>query len=194
MSLAILLNDSESGGGAGASETTETIAYGAGQHMIRNTAGQRIGAQMESTTGGAFVGAVTVYVTKGNGAQTIGSVGGGAATHKGNGYHQYSPAQAETDNDYLAFTFVGSGARTQTVQVFTLPDTEIADAILGRDMASVAGAASRSLLNAIRVLRNKWSISGNVLTVTQENDSTTAWTATVGASAAADPITSVDPS
>jgi DHA2 family multidrug resistance protein-like MFS transporter len=40
---------------------------------------------------------------------------------------------------------------------------------------------------------NKWSISGATLTVTKEDDSTAAWTATVSTTAGADPVTGNDP-
>ena len=86
--------------------------------MKRNVAGQKIGAQIVSATdGSAFTGAVTVYVTKDADTQAIGTVGSGAATHEGNGYHTYAPSQAETDGNLVAFTFIGSGAVPVTVQV-----------------------------------------------------------------------------
>lgn len=70
---------------------------------------------------------------------------------------------------------------------------EIADAILTRDWTSVSGEAARSVLNALRALRNKVSISGTTLTVTEEDDSTQAWAATVTVDSGANPITAVDP-
>jgi len=88
--------------------------------MIKNTAGQKVGAQMVSATdGSAFTGSVTVSVTVDAGTQATGSVGSGACTHEGNGYHTYAPAQAETNGDLIAFTFTGTGAVPQTVQVYT---------------------------------------------------------------------------
>ena len=88
--------------------------------MQKNVAGQRIGVQMVSASDGtAFTGSVTVYVTGDAGSQAIGSVGSGVCTHEGNGYHSYAPAQAETNFDLIAFTFVGSGAVPVTVQVYT---------------------------------------------------------------------------
>lgn len=69
----------------------------------------------------------------------------------------------------------------------------IADAVLKRDWSGLTGEASRSLLNALRFLRNKWSISGTTLTVTKEDDATSAWTATLSTDAAADPVTGSDP-
>ena len=71
--------------------------------------------------------------------------------------------------------------------------TENADALLNRDMSAVTDSNARSPLNALRFLRNKWSISGTTLTVTKENDSTSAWTATVTAAPGADPISGNDP-
>jgi hypothetical protein len=86
----------------------------------KNTSGQKIGAQMVSASdGSAFTGSVTVAVTIDAGTQATGSVGSGACTHEGNGYHTYAPSQAETNGKLIAFTFTGSGAVPATVQVFT---------------------------------------------------------------------------
>ena len=94
--------------------------------MKRNTAGQKIGAQLiTAADGSAFSGAVTVYVTKDAGVQAIGSVGSGAATSEGNGYYTYAPSQSETDGDLLAYTFIGTGAIPVTVQV--VPSSEVLD-------------------------------------------------------------------
>ena len=96
--------------------------------MKKNTAGQKIGAQIITAADGtAFSGSVTVYVTKDAGAQAIGSVGSGAATSEGNGYYTYAPSQAETDGDLLAYTFIGSGAIPVTVQV--VPSSEVLDVV-----------------------------------------------------------------
>lgn len=69
--------------------------------------------------GSAFTGSVTVHVTGDGGTQATGSVGSGACTHEGNGFHTYAPAQAETNYDHVAFTFTGTGAIPATVQVYT---------------------------------------------------------------------------
>lgn len=69
----------------------------------------------------------------------------------------------------------------------------IADALLTRDWTAVTGEAARSLLNALRFLRNKWSIAGTTMTVTKEDDVTTAWTSTLTTSGSAEPVTSSDP-
>jgi hypothetical protein len=72
--------------------------------------------------------------------------------------------------------------------------TQNADALLKRDWTSVSGEASRSVLNALRWLRNKWNIDRgtHTLTVTKEDDSTTAWTAAV-TETTGDAITGGDP-
>lgn len=71
--------------------------------------------------------------------------------------------------------------------------TELADALLKRDMSAVTGESARSPINALRFLRNKWSITAGTLTVTKENDTTAAWTAALTSDPSADPITATDP-
>jgi hypothetical protein len=71
--------------------------------------------------------------------------------------------------------------------------TENADALLDRDMSAVTVNNTRSPINALRAIRNKVSISGGTMTVTEEDDATSAWTASVTSDSAADPITEIDP-
>lgn len=71
---------------------------------------------------------------------------------------------------------------------------ENADALLKRDWTAITGEAARSLLNAARFLRNKWTVTAGVLTVFEEDDSTTAWSGSVATDAGAEPITGNDPS
>lgn len=124
--------------------------------MKKNVAGQKIGAQMVSATdGSAFTGAVTVYVTLDAGVQAVGSVGAGACTHEGNGYHTYAPAQAETNGDLAAFTFIGTGAVPGTVQIYTgFPQTgDVYDRLGAPAGASVSAdvAAVKTQTAAIEV-------------------------------------------
>lgn len=89
--------------------------------MIRNQGGQSIGSQMvNASTGAAFAGTVTVYVTIDAGTQAIGSVGSGICTSEGNGYYTYRPSQAETNGTLIAFTFTGTNAIPATIQVATV--------------------------------------------------------------------------
>lgn len=167
--------------------------------MYRNTASQTVAAQLVSKTDGSAVttGSCAVYVTKDGGSQALGAGGGspnGYAVHEGNGCWSYVPSQGETDAAHVAFTFVHSSAVGATVQVYPIVLNDYADALLKRDWSSVTGEAARSVLNALRFLRNKWSVSGSTLTVTKEDDTTAAWTSVLTGNPAADPITGSDPS
>jgi len=91
-------------------------------------------------------------------------------------------------------TAVGLSSANLDTQLDGLPTaTENADALLNRDMSAVSDTNSRTPLNALRFLRNKWSVAGTTLTVTKENDTTSAWTATLTADASANPVTGSDP-
>jgi len=121
----------------------------------------------------------------------------GTVTELAGGLYYYEAASGEVDTaGFLTARFTKTGVRTfvAAVQVATAGGsaptaTEIADAILTRDWTAVSGAAARSVLNALRFLRNKWSVAGGTLTVTAEDDTTTAWTATLTANTGAAPET-----
>lgn len=98
------------------------------------------------------------------------------------------------DLDATIRAAVGLAAANLDTQLGDLPTaTENADALLNRDMSAVSDSNSRSPLNALRFIRNKWDVAAGTLTVKKEDDSTTAWTATVSTSAGADPIVGNDP-
>lgn len=131
--------------------------------MKKNVAGQKIGAQLISASdGSAFSGSVTVYVTTDAGTQAVGSVGSGACVHEGNGYHTYAPAQAETNGDLLAFTFTGTGAIPQTVQVFTSFPQSVDNATGVADIQSRLPAA----LVSGRIDSSVGAMAANTLTAT----------------------------
>ncbi len=71
--------------------------------------------------------------------------------------------------------------------------TTLVDEIFTRDLSAITGEAARSLLNAVRFLRNKWTVVSGTLTVYEEDDTTTAWTSVLSATAGADPVTGSDP-
>lgn len=128
--------------------------------MKRNTASQTIGAQLVTASDGSeFTGSVTVYVTGDGGAQAVGSVGAGACTHEGHGYHSYAPAQAETNFDHVAFTFVGSGAVPATVQLYTqFPQTGDGFSRLG----APAGASVAADVAAVKAVLPAALVSGRI--------------------------------
>jgi hypothetical protein len=119
--------------------------------MKKNVAGQKIGAQLiDATTGAAFSGSVTAYVTGDAGTQSAGSVGAGACTSEGNGYYTYAPAQAETNYDLIAFTFTGTGAIPATVQVYTdFPQTGDSFGLIGATGSGLTSLASQASVNTI---------------------------------------------
>lgn len=144
--------------------------------MKKNVAGQVVGVDMVALDGSPFTGATTVYVTGNNGTQAEGSVGSGAGSHKGNGFHTYAPSQAETNYDHVAFTFVGSGAVTKTVQLFTdFPQSgdafgrlgAPAGASLATDLAAMRGAGFNSSTDSLEALRDRgdsaWTGGGTSL-------------------------------
>jgi hypothetical protein len=89
---------------------------------------------------------------------------------------------------------VGLSSADLDAQLGAIPTaTENADALLNRDMSAVSDTNSRTPLNALRFLRNKWSVAGTTLTVTKEDDSDAAWTATLTADASANPVVGSDP-
>jgi hypothetical protein len=88
------------------------------------------------------------------------------------------------------------GLTGTTLKLTSTGQAEVADAMLDRDMSTGTDSGSttvRTVRQALRFLRNKWSISGTTLTVTKEDDATASWTSTVTATAGADPITANDP-
>ncbi len=131
--------------------------------MIKNRAGQKIGAQMVATDGTAFTGAVTVYITGDAGTQAIGSVGSGACTHEGNGYHTYSPSQAETNYNLIGATFIGTGAVPATPQYYTL---DLANYLI-KDIGvpSAVTANTVTLEGGAPHLFGANSLAGNILSI-----------------------------
>jgi hypothetical protein len=176
--------------------------------MIKNTAGQTVGAQMLiAGTGAAFNGSATVYVAGDNAAAALGTVGSGAASNKGNGYYTYQPSQAETNYNIVAFTFIGSGASpsttliplsTQTGDSFALIGTP-ANGTVSADIAATnanvlaqfttvltesyntdgAQATAAQMLYGIFQILTEMNISGTTVTVKKLNGSTTAFTCTI---------------
>lgn len=135
---------------------------------------------------GAAFGAMTVTVTE-----------------RELGWYALTASTSHTDTlGLLTLTFTATGVKQVNLQymisarlIDDIPTAvENADALLKRDWTSVTGEAARSVLNALRVLRNKWSIASTTLTVTKEDDSTTAFTSSLTTAAGADSITASDPS
>jgi hypothetical protein len=144
---------------------------------------------------------LTLTITSSKNGAAFGAIAP-TVTERGNGWYALAltAVMLDTVGD-LAFHVTGTGADPCDFKVLVvsriagdLPTaTEAADALLKRDWTQVTGEAARSALNALRFLRNKWSLAGTTLTVTKEDDSAPAWTGTVATQAGADPIVGSDP-
>lgn len=102
---------------------------------------------------------------------------------------------ADTGTDGVIVASIAANAVSASA-LATDAVNEIADGILNRDMSTGTDSGSptvRTMRQALRFLRNKWSISGTTLTVTKEDDATASWTAALTGTAGADPITASDP-
>jgi hypothetical protein len=145
----------------------------------KNIASQVVGAQLNSKTDGSAVttGTTTAYVLGDGGTQAAGSVGSGACTHEGNGFWTYVPAQAETNYDHVAFTFVNTAAVNATVQIYpSFPQTGDSFARIGAPAgASIAAdaAAIKAVLPAAlvsgRIDSSVGAMAANVLTASAIN-------------------------
>ena len=135
---------------------------------------------MASHTGSTTYGGRIVRATNSNvSVQITGS------NHISADVHDLQPAVI--NNTHFAAGAIDSNA------LATNAAQEIADTVLGRNIAG-GSSTGRTVTEALRFLRNKFAVVGTTLTVYQEDDTTVSWTATVGTTAGADPITSNDPS
>jgi hypothetical protein len=102
----------------------------------------------------------------------------------------------ETDVDAVLADTGTDGVVVNAAGLATDAVTEIADGILNRDMSVGTDSGSptvRTVRQALRILRNKWAISGATQTIYKEDDSTSSWSQELTGTAGADPITGTDP-
>ncbi len=88
------------------------------------------------------------------------------------------------------------GSVTAGVTLTSGERTSVADAVLTRDFGSVSPQPAlneRNALQALRFLRNAWSVAVATLTVFAEDDTTAAWTSNLTLNSGANPITGSDP-
>ena len=122
--------------------------------MRKNVAGQTISVNMATASDGSvFAGAVTCYVNVDGAGQVAGQGASpqGSCNYMGNGEHQYTPTQGETNGEHIAFTFTGSGAVAVTINVYPrlmtlVEETALAAAASGLELGSVqSGATTTSI-------------------------------------------------
>jgi hypothetical protein len=162
---------------------------------LLDTAGAAVAGQTDIATGFVEIGPAGTYqwhyaaFPDGHRGAVAFHTGAYAGTPTKLAASSVNPQEAE-------FSDAKTSGRAAAGDAMTLTAGErnsIADAILKRDWTAVTGEASRSVLNALRWLRNKWTISSGTLTVTKEDDATEAWSGPVTTSASANPVTGVDP-
>ena len=145
------------------------------------TNNDKTGYSLAATTG---LGNQTANIT-GNLSGSVGSVTAGVSVANG-GIATTSFAAGAIDAAAIAADAITSSELAQSAA------QEIADEVLNRDLVGGASVSSRNVRNALRSLRNRAAISAGTLTVYQEDDTTSAWTATVSTTAG-DPVSQIDP-
>jgi hypothetical protein len=92
-----------------------------------------------------------------------------------------------------AIYFVTSASLSSTT--FTLASTlgGVAVSTSSTGAFTARKLQDRTVLSAFQYLRNKVAISGSTMTVSAEDDTTTAWTAALTTSPGVDPVTTLDP-
>jgi hypothetical protein len=106
-----------------------------------------------------------------------------AGNFPGRYYIEFTAAELDTPG-ILEYRYKHVNGLEVKGECFVTPDSpwvaapttnDYADAILKRDWTAVTGEASRSLLNAVRFLRNRWRVAAGTLSVYKEDDTTVAW-------------------
>lgn len=97
----------------------------------------------------------------------------------------YAAEDRPQTNGTARYLFTDGTYTRYVILRITDPGETAALAILQLDWETVTGEVpSRSVLNALRHIRNKWALDGNVKTVYAEDDTTPAYTTTVTADGA----------
>ncbi len=117
--------------------------------MRKNTTGQYVAFQAISKTDGSDVitGTPVVYYTIDGGTQAQTTA---TAVHEGNGQWSVALSQAETNGDHIVFSFVLTGAVTQTVNVYTI-DADLTNLDVAVSTRSVFDPASDAVANVTLV-------------------------------------------
>ena len=162
--------------------------------LAQSTAYTRMFLMVDSADHVTGKAGLTVTVTLSKAGAAFGAAGG-SVSEVSSGWYKIALTTTDTGTlGDLAFHCTATGADPTDFVDQVTDWTPAADALLKRDMSSVSSEAARSPLNALRFLRNKWSISSTTLTVTKEDDTTSAWTSSLTTDAAANPVTASDPS
>jgi len=195
-------------GAGGSSPTVAQIVDGVwdeaqASHVGAGTFGENLDVAVSSVSGGGGLSAQDVRDAM-KLAPTAGAPSAGSVDQALDNIEADTNELQSDDIPALIAALNNFDPAVDTVANVTLVDTttanadlvtalENADALLNRDMAAVTVTNARSPINALRILRNKWGVIGTTLTVTEEDDTTAAWTSTVSSDPAADLVTGSDP-
>jgi hypothetical protein len=186
--------------------------------MVADTTGVRVAVLLRSSldnsllTGIAHTAVTAKYFREGAGAAipvTMAALASSSAAWASGGWREISAADMPgwyrfdvpdgafaAGADWVALHLAVAGSFGFDLPYVIQSPALIPDQVLKRDMSAVeavSSAAGRSLLNAIRLLRNRWSTTPTAITVFKEDDSTPAWTGALSTAVGAAQITSVDP-
>ena len=117
------------------------------------------------------------------------TVGGYAAGQSPDEQVLFTPGRkllADVNGRVTVGTFVAGAFQAGSIDAVSLAadaGTEIADALLTRDMSAVTEGAGRTPLQALRALRNRWTRSSSAYSVYKEDDLTLSWSSSLTSSA-----------
>lgn len=104
-------------------------------------------------------------------------------------------ADTQVNSDKTGYTLANNGLDSGALTAAA--KNAIADSLLDRNMATgtdsgTDSTATRTVRQALRILRNKVAIAAGTMTVNKEDDTTASWTAAI-TTTAGNPISAVDP-
>ena len=172
---------------AGADDVTVVVRGASGTNgavmTIKLSSGGLTSAQTASAVWGASPGPYNDATTMGGIVNQIDTLANGIDTNV-------------TQTPILVWDELTSSHTTAGSMGERMQPNKLADEILARDIGSGSSAGSineRTVRSALRGLRNKTTVINNEMTVYKEDDTSTAWSATVSSSDSSKTITGVDP-
>ena len=173
---------------AGADDVTVVVRGASGTNgavmTVKLSSGGLTSAQTASAVWGASPGPYNDATTMGGIVNQIDTLANGIDTNV-------------TQTPILVWDELTSSHTTAGSMGERMQPNKLADEILARDIGSGSSAGSineRTVRSALRGLRNKTTVINNEMTVYKEDDTSTAWSATVSSSDSSKTITGVDPS
>lgn len=162
------------------------------QSTFAVTTSTALGALSGSTV--TFSGAVAFQSTFAvTGTTTLAAVNTGAISTSGTvTFNAFTVTNNLSVGGTTTLTGVVSATAANDIRLGSTAYNAAADALLGRNVAG-GSSTGRIVSEALYFLRNKWTVAAGTLTVYATDDTTSSWTATVGTTVGADPITSNDP-